>query len=321
MIQIDKPKISIITPAFNAARFLADTFHSIVAQTRHDWEWIVVDDASTDDTAQVVISMSRIDPRVRLLRSPTKGVSSARNFGVANALGEYIALLDADDSWKPTKLEKHLIHLDANPQIGVSFSTVIFASEDGTLTNARSKLVSLNVKARSLLFGNPTTTCSTLMIRRAIFSEVGGFDQTLSHAEDLDWLLRVACQSPWRIVGIDEPLTIYRTSPNGLSAQAERMQAGWEALIDKAQLYAPKLVREHATLARASHLLYLARRCIRVKESGEKGHHYLTRAFKADWRIPFLQPFRTAKIIGLIALFQARDKLATARKTSKQPLY
>jgi len=113
-----QPLVSVVIPAFNAVRFLTGSIPSVLAQTWTDFELIVVDDGSTDATAACVQAFD--DPRIRLVSQTNRGLAGARNGGIREARGTYIAFLDADDLWHPEKLARHVAHLQSQPGVGVS---------------------------------------------------------------------------------------------------------------------------------------------------------------------------------------------------------
>ncbi len=123
------PLVSVIVPAYNAARFLPESIPSVLAQTWTDFELIVVNDGSTDDTVACVEAFT--DPRIRLVSQANRGLAGARNGGIRAARGSFIALLDADDLWHPEKLARHVAHLQSRPGVGVSYSASAFMDDAG----------------------------------------------------------------------------------------------------------------------------------------------------------------------------------------------
>lgn len=122
--------VSIITPCYNGAKHVSDTIESVLKQTYSDWEMIIVDDGSTDNSAEIIKSYVDKDKRVKLFQQPNGGSASARNNGIRKAEGQYIALLDADDLWLPSFLEEQIDFMKKNKTICV-FSTRIFIDEQG----------------------------------------------------------------------------------------------------------------------------------------------------------------------------------------------
>lgn len=128
------PKVSVVIPAFNALRYLPRTVDSALAQSFGDFEVLIVDDESTDGTADWVRTIA--DRRVRLLEQKNQGAAAARNAGIRQARGEYIAFLDADDLWEPAKLERQVACLDARPEVGVVYTWVRVIDQDGEPTGS-----------------------------------------------------------------------------------------------------------------------------------------------------------------------------------------
>ena len=301
MTIINHPMVSVIIPAYNAAEFLAATIASVQKQTFSDWELLIINDGSTDDTVAVVREYQETNHNIHLIHQLNQGVSSARNLGVEKSKGEIIAFLDADDQWLPHKLQQHLEHFKSNSRLGVSFAQVEILTQTGEATGQVSSSRLTDLKPEYLLSENPTTTTSNWVVRKEVFAQVGGFSPDMSYSEDLEWLLRVICTGDWEIVGINQVLTRYRTSSAGLSSNLYRMEAGWNQLVEKAKVYAPKLIEKHFALAQALHLRYLARRAFRLKLSADVGVDFMSRALVSDWRLLFHQSHRT--LLTLVAVF------------------
>src|SRR5215470_16102183 len=126
--------VSVLIPTFNYGRFLRECLVSVFSQTVANLEIIVIDDGSTDETSEALSSLS--DPRVKVLKIPHGGIASARNRALREASGEFIAFLDADDRWRPDKLEKQLSVLRSEPFVAAVFSDFIRFTEEGPLANA-----------------------------------------------------------------------------------------------------------------------------------------------------------------------------------------
>lgn len=136
MTKTERPLVSVITPAYNAEKFIAETIQSVQAQTYPNWEMLIVDDCSTDDTVAIVESYEREDERIQLIRlRENSGSAVARNEAIDRAKGKYIAFLDSDDLWLPEKLTKQVTFMQENA-IGFSFTKYVRMKEDGTVTDA-----------------------------------------------------------------------------------------------------------------------------------------------------------------------------------------
>lgn len=295
------PRISVVMPIHNAAAFLPHTLSSLREQSLTDWQLIAVDDGSSDDSAAIVAEMGREDSRIRLLRQPNAGVSLSRNRGVAASRAPLIAFLDADDLWHPDKLQQHVARHEHDPGLGVSFARVEFLTPAGHPTGQVASQPRTPLRPAAFLYENPTTTTSNWVLRREVFEAVGGFIAAMSYSEDLEWLLRVACQGRWRIEVIDRVLTYYRTSDGGLSASLERMDRGWLRLVEEARRYAPDLVAQHFARAQATHLRYLARRSLRLSIAPGLGRGFMVRALRSDPWLLLREPRRTA--LTVLAVF------------------
>ncbi|MBT8087911.1 MAG: glycosyltransferase family 2 protein, partial [Gammaproteobacteria bacterium] len=201
------PKISVVIPAYNVAAFIEDAINSVLGQTHRDFEVIVVDDGSPDDTASIVKRFD--DPRIRLVSQPNRGLAGARNTGIRCADGEYVAFLDADDLWRPTKLEEHVRHLDENPELGVSYSTSQFIDEAGAPLNLFQKPKLSGIDAADLLLRNPVGNGSAPVIRKAALKDIESrdarygnpepvyFDPDFKQSEDIECWVRIATTTKW----------------------------------------------------------------------------------------------------------------------------
>lgn len=270
--------VSVIVPCCNAASTVGTTVESVLAQVMSDLELIVLDDGSNDATIERVEEAAGGDPRLRLMRHANRGVSFTRNRGIREARGRFVAFLDADDLWSADKLALHLDHFRSDPTVGVSFGRVQYLDPPGRPNPRVSPPTSRSLGAADLLAGNPTITTSNLVVRREVFAQAGGFDERMSFAEDLEWLTRVLCTTSWTIAGIDAIVVGYRVSPDGLSSRVERMEEGWETMIQKVRSFAPALVARSYRTAKARQLGYLARQILRTRRDPAAATRYLLRA-------------------------------------------
>ena len=193
------PTVSVVMAAKNYARFLPAAVESVLAQTVGDWELVIVDDGSTDETPAAVRPYLA-DQRVRYFRSDRLGQSRAKNLGAGFARGELIAYLDADDAWLPTKLEKQLSLLAANPEVGVCFSRRLLIDEAGTPRPANDPLPPRGRVAGPMFVRN-FVCFSTAVVRRSVLDRIGGFDPQWDLAIDFDLWLRAARHTGVRLRG------------------------------------------------------------------------------------------------------------------------
>lgn len=198
----DSPKVSVIVPTYNRANRLEGTLRSIVSQTYQDFELIVVDDGSTDNTSKVIESF----PSAQYLpMKKNSGVSKARNIGLACAKGEFICFLDSDDLWKEKKLEIQIHWMESNTDNQVCYTDEIWV-RNGVRVNQMNK----HRKYTGDIFRHCLALCivspSSVMIRARLFSEIGNFDESLPACEDYDLWLRIAVKYAFHF--IEEPLII-----------------------------------------------------------------------------------------------------------------
>lgn len=256
------PKFSIILPCFNAEATITTTLESLRAQTFTDWEAICVDDSSTDATPLLIDRVAQNDSRIRLVRNTGKGPSVARNMGALTcATGDLLAFCDADDLWVPGKLE-HLYAVFSNHSVGAVFGKIGFFQCEPGDTQTFSTVPTGDLSIDMLLAENPVCTMSNIALRRTAFETSGGFDPTMVHNEDLDWLIRLVGHGT-RIIGVDVLHTWYRTSPGGLSADIDAMLAGYtQAVATAASFGVQPTNKSHAV-----HSRYLARRALRTADN------------------------------------------------------
>ncbi|MBE8966026.1 glycosyltransferase family 2 protein [Nostocales cyanobacterium LEGE 12452] len=230
------PKVSVLIPAYNAMNYLPETMENVLSQTFTDFEVIVVNDGSLDETEQWVSQIK--DPRVRLINQENQGLAGARNTGIAYAKGEYITFLDADDLWEPTKLEKQLRVLEENLEVALVYTWVAFVDEMGKPTGRVFKNQVEGDVWKKLTEHNIVECGSVAIVRRSCFEDIGLFDRNLgSYLEDWDMWLRIASRYPFKVV--KEPLVYYRQSSSSASRNWEAMARSFELVIEKAFSAAP----------------------------------------------------------------------------------
>jgi glycosyltransferase involved in cell wall biosynthesis len=229
------PKVTVVIPAYNAMRYLPETMETALAQTFTDFEVLVVNDGSTDHTAEWVSQVT--DPRVRIVSQENKGLAGARNTGIAHAKGEYIAYLDADDLWEPTKLEKQVRCLDENPEVGLVYTWTALADQDGKSTG---RVISSHAEGnvwQELIEFNMVCCGSTPLIRRSCFDVVGLFSPDVSPSDDWDMWLRIANKFSFGVV--KEALIRYRQHPSNSSKNFQLMLDTSRTLIERTFASAP----------------------------------------------------------------------------------
>jgi glycosyltransferase involved in cell wall biosynthesis len=296
----ETPLVSVIIPCYNSGSTLMETVQSVQLQSYENWEIIIVNDGSTDNSAQLANQLAQ-EERVRVIHNHNGGVSNARNCGVNSAKGELLAFLDADDIWHKDKLHIQSLFLKENKNVGVCYSRVRFTSPSGKSLQQYSAIPNKPQKAVNLLVENHLCTSSNIMCRKQVFIENGEFDISMNYAEDQEWLIRVALTTHWEISGVAEVLLDYRTQINSLSSTLEKMELGWQTLTRKIACYEPEFIHNHYQKAQAIYLRYLARRALRQGEPAITGLRYMYRAIKSDTYIFIRSPWRSfATLLGLL---------------------
>jgi len=227
--------VSVIIPAYNYARFLPLAIDSALAQTLPPLEILVIDDGSTDNTAELVAARYGSNPVVRYIHQANAGLSAARNTGIRNARGEFVAFLDADDEWLPEFLKVTMELFTKLPReyaIVATWCTLVLA--DGSVmtrtyfvedTDKEFTCADLLLKSR---FSPSAVVC-----RRAVFAELGDFDTTLRSSEDRDMWIRIAARH--RIYFTRQKLLLVRRHQNSMSTHADRMKQNTQRTLTKAR--------------------------------------------------------------------------------------
>lgn len=224
------PKVSVVIPSYNRADFVAETIRSVLDQTYQDFEIIVVDDGSTDNTKEIVDSFK--DPRIKYIYQENRGASGARNTGINASIGEYIAFLDSDDIYLPNKLEMDIRMVDSDHNIGIVCSDAyIFDSETGEIyrrywqknpylgpfdpQTASKNALKLLLSRGCFIKG------STPLVRRAVFKAVGLFDESIRHSQDWEMWIRILAHSRYTVGIINLPLVKCRRHSASLTTNAK----------------------------------------------------------------------------------------------------
>ena len=220
MNETNRPTVSVIIPTYNRAAMIGRAIESVLHQTHHDFELIVVDDASTDDTEAVIRSYP--DSRILYLRhSENRGGSAARNTGIEAARGQYIAFLDSDDEWLPDKLTHQLALLrEASKQVGLVYSAFVEVYPDGRTRRHKDVPGATSV-------GFP----SRWLLRNSVFQTVAGFDERMPALQDAEISLRIG----QRFSMLRDPRVVmkYHVTSGSICQKAENLQKGAAKLIER----------------------------------------------------------------------------------------
>ncbi|MCP4914945.1 MAG: glycosyltransferase [Oligoflexia bacterium] len=221
--------ISIIIPTFNREKTIKRAINSVVAQTHSDWELIIIDDGSTDETKNIVDSFS--DDRIQYFYIENSGVSKARNFGIAKTRSDWIALLDSDDEWLPKKLEEQIKEIEKNPE-----SAIIHTEEIWIRNGKRVNQKKIHQKYGGYIFDKCIPLCvispSSSLIKKDILYEVGNFDESFTVCEDYDLWLKIC--SLYSVSFIETPLiNKYGGHEDQLSAKYRAMDLWRVKALDR----------------------------------------------------------------------------------------
>ncbi|MFQ3234633.1 MAG: glycosyltransferase involved in cell wall biosynthesis [Paraglaciecola sp.] len=294
------PIVTVVIPMFNVEKYIEKCITSVLAQTFKNFEVICVDDGCTDNTP--IILKQYTDPRMRVITQKNRGLACARNRGIQAAKGIYIALLDSDDCWADEKLAKHVLHLNSNPEIGVSYCPSLFIDKNGNMIGMGQYPKLTKISFKDILCRNPIGNGSAPVIRKRLLEEISTknqeqsrkyyFDETLRQSEDIELWVRIALLNTWKFEGIPEPLTYYRINNGSLSANLKKQFASWTLAMSKNEQTNARLFKRLLPIARAYQFRYLARRAIHSGESYQ-AITFIHRALFEQPLILFEEPKRT----------------------------
>ncbi|MDY6936872.1 MAG: glycosyltransferase [Cyanobacteriota bacterium] len=233
------PLISAIVPAYNAEKTIRETIDSVIAQTHTDWELIVINDGSTDDTLKVLEQID--EPRMKVFSFENAGVAATRNRGIDRATGEYIAFLDSDDLWTPEKLEAQLAALNTNPKAAVAYSWTNYIDESGNVLGACAHADLQGDIYQILLLADFIGSGSNPLIKASALAEVGKFNPDVVPTEDWDMWLRLAAKYDYAVVPSVQVL--YRQLVGSGSHNIAKMEVASTRTLNLAFQDAPESLR------------------------------------------------------------------------------
>lgn len=289
----DLPLVSVIVPAYNAADLIERTIRSVLNQTYPHLEVLVIDDGSTDDTAAVVEAIAQRDPRVVLFRQPNSGVAAARNLGITQAKGEFIAPIDADDLWYPAQIQRQVAcFLSSSASVGVVYSwSIDIDAGDRPAGGFHAATIEGNVYT-TLLCHNFLGNASCTMIRRSTLLGVGGYNsefrsQQAQGCEDWDLYLRLAACCEF--LAVPEFLVGYRKIEQSMSRDYRAMARSQTLMLENVKAQRPAVPEFLHRLSRSSFYLYLARQCS-LNSDDRNTLFWLRETLKAEAITPLLRP-------------------------------
>lgn len=271
------PLVSVIIPSFNAERFIEEAIESVLSQTFQDFEILVIDDGSTDSTQETVFNIP--DSRIRYIYKKNGGASSARNLGIKNAIGKYIAFLDYDDLWMPEKLQLQLNKFYQEPELGLVYCWVESINIDGK-TRFIAKPHNEGWVYNDLFLDNFLHNGSVPLIKRECFFKTGTFDESLSNAQDWQMWFNIAKYYKFGVV--KEILVKYRVRNDSLSKMHRKLNKAFLKIMDRELKNADKSVQKIKGQLFSGHYYLIYRRCVNHDNDKLCALKYILLSFRHD---------------------------------------
>lgn len=215
---MSQPLVSVVIPSYNYGQYVGQAVESALAQTYSNVEVIVIDDGSQDDTKD---RLAPYGNRIRYVYQENQGLSAARNTGIREARGEYVAFLDSDDAVHPRKLELQLAHLLKHPEVDLIATEMVSEEPIQWMEVADCEVPATAISLEAMAI-KPRFAPSSVVANKKCFAAVGTFDTALRSVEDREMWLRIATQ--FKMARIELPLTWYRITPGSMSTNPERME-------------------------------------------------------------------------------------------------
>ncbi len=229
-------RVSVLVPSYNSASTLAAAVYSVFDQTFADYEILVIDDGSTDNTRDVVERLEKEKPgKIRYIYQENRGLAAARNTGIRESRGEFLALLDADDHWLPERLERGVAAMEQNERTGLVHANINWMDAKGRIQETAPRdLRSLSGNMfENIYLRKAHVACPTVLLRKSCCDSVGMFDENLARlgCEDRELWLRVA--KTFDVVYLNDVLANYRVSAGSMSRDRSKMMEARMYVIDK----------------------------------------------------------------------------------------
>lgn len=216
------PKVSAVITSLNGASrgYLGHAIESVLNQTFKDFELLIIDDGSTDDTKEFCKKYLD-DSKVQYIYQENRGLAGARNTGIEKSQGNYVCFLDDDDVWKENKLQKQIDFFEKNLDVGMIFTNLELIDENGNIVGYQKHSANGDIY-KELFFENIVDAPSSSMIKKQVFEKVGNFKEWMKSAEDYELWVRIAKE--YKIYSINEPLVQYRVHQNKMSTNYSKME-------------------------------------------------------------------------------------------------
>jgi glycosyltransferase involved in cell wall biosynthesis len=304
------PLVSVVITNYNYGRYLSECIDSVLTQTYPTIDVIVVDDGSTDTSLAV---LQHFSSRITIISQRNKGVSAARNAGIFKSKGEWVAFLDADDAWRPEKLQEQSEYF-ADSSVGMIFCGLEYVDDDGTCLGYAQAIVRRDILSQLVTFSSPPIGGgSTAVVRADLLRTLGGFDESLSAPEDLDMWIRIAAEHEIRAV--TAPLVKYRRHSGSLGSKVDLFESNNYRVLTKAF--------SNPTCARVRHL---RRRSFGRFYMIVAGYHFqernLVQAIRYTSKALIYRPLEAIHLLGLPVRFVRRhcSQEVANRDWSRSPI-
>jgi glycosyltransferase involved in cell wall biosynthesis len=285
-------KISVIIPTYNRAHLIERSIISVLNQTYQNFEIIVVDDGSIDNTEEIIKKLQRTDNRIRYIKLEKNiGAAAARNIGIKAAKEEYVAFQDSDDEWLPEKIEKQIRVLEnAPPNTGIIYSDMLRINENNETEYWHSpKITSGNlINEKKLEYQVSGLGIQTSIIKKECFEKVGLFDEKFPRLIDLEFFIRLS--KKYRFEHITEPLVKYYSTV-GISTNVNSLITAQNLLIKK---YNKEIIKNKKFLSKQYYNMGIA---LCTNEQFKRGKKYLIKAFRTT---PLNTKYTTTVLISLL---------------------
>ena len=316
---INAPTVTIVMPVYNTSQYVEEAIDSVLDQTFEDFELLIIDDGGTDES--MTLCRAYTDPRIHIISQENRGLSGARNTGIREASGQFIALLDSDDVWEPVKLGRHVRHLKQNPRVGISFAASRTMDADGRAMRVVQKPKLKNISASDIYLRNPVGNGSAPVFRQEVFQDIAFphptmgypcyFDESFRQSEDIECWMRIALTTGWKFEGVSGSLTRYRVNESGLSANVIRQFEAWDRMRAKIDALDPDFSAKWTPVAQAFQFRYLARRCV-CRNDGSMALNLMRDALRSSPSILWREPQKTCTTLAAAAWLRIAPELASA---------
>jgi glycosyltransferase involved in cell wall biosynthesis len=321
------PLISVVIPIYNGEETIQETLKSVFDQTFQDFEVIVINDGSRDNSLKVLQEVS--ESRLTVYSYPNSGQAASRNRGISHSNGKYIAFLDADDLWTPDKLDAQLKALQNHPKAALAYSWTDYIDEVGNFLQHGRHITANGNIYEDILVNNFIENGSNPLVDCKVFSEVGNFDEKLPPAEDWEMWIRIA--SCYEFVAVPKAQVLYRVTINSSSANIPKQEKQCLKAIDKAFSQVPDSLKPLKHKSLTNIYKYLFWKAIEGYPSQKNGRA----AARCFWNYMSLNPksvlnlkFTASVILKIIIMSTFPPKYAkkifnfwAARKINKQIIF